>query len=178
MTETAPLERPRRANSKRDRALGPALVSGNCLARHFGVTRQHVQKLAHSGVIERGPGQLFDQEASRLRYLAHLRTERSRSPRSVADTEHTAIKTQMLKLKLMEKRAELCRQSDVDELIDQIVGITLTAMSSMPARCAPRGDLATRRRIEEVVFEVRTEIANISQRKADEYREPPLDQQG
>jgi hypothetical protein len=29
-----------------------------------------------------------------------------------------------------------------------------------------------------VVFEVRTEIANIAQRKADEYGEPPLEQQG
>ena len=51
-------------------------------------------------------------------------------------------------------------------------------MSSMPARCASRGDLATRRCIERVIFEVRTEIANIAQRKADEYGEPPLDQQG
>jgi hypothetical protein len=48
-------------------------------------------------------------------------------------------------------------------------------MSSMPARCAPRGDLATRRCIEQVVFEVRTEIANIAQRKADEVGEPPLE---
>ena len=53
------------------------------------------------------------------------------------------------------------------------MGVTLTAMSSMPARCAPRGDLATRRCIEQVVFEVRTEIANIAQRKADEAGEPP-----
>jgi hypothetical protein len=48
-------------------------------------------------------------------------------------------------------------------------------MSSMPARCAPRGDLATRRCIEQVVFEVRTEIV---QRKADEAGEPPLSEQG
>jgi hypothetical protein len=54
----------------------------------------------------------------------------------------------------------------------------LTAMNSMPARCAPRGDLATRRCIEQVVFEVRTEIAQIAQRKADEAGEPPLSEQG
>ena len=53
-------------------------------------------------------------------------------------------KTEMLQLKLAEKRGELVRQSDVDALIDELVGVTLTAMSSMPARCAPRGDLATR----------------------------------
>ena len=42
-------------------------------------------------------------------------------------------------------------------------------------RCAPRGDLAIRRSIERVVFEVRTEMANVCQQMADEYGEPPLD---
>jgi hypothetical protein len=50
-------------------------------------------------------------------------------------------------------------------------------LSSLPARCAPRGDLATRRSIERVVFEVRTEIANVCQQMADKHGEPPLDQQ-
>jgi hypothetical protein len=58
-------------------------------------------------------------------------------------------------------------------LIDGLCGVVLTALSSMPARCAPRGDLMTRRAIERVVFEVRTEIADIAQKKADEYGEPP-----
>ena len=49
----------------------------------------------------------------------------------------------------MEKRKELVRQDDVDALIDQIAGTVLTAMS---ARCAPRGDLATRRAIGQVVL--------------------------
>ena len=84
----------------------------------------------------------------------------------------------MLQLRLLEKKRELVRQTDVDELIDQIAGVTLTALSSLPARCAPRGDLATRRAIERVVFEVRTEIATICQQMADERGEPPLDQQG
>jgi hypothetical protein len=43
----------------------------------------------------------------------------------------------------------------------------------MPARCVPRGDLATRRAIERVVFEVRTEIANTCLEMAD--KKPPLE---
>ena len=89
--------------------------------------------------------------------------------------DHVAVKTEMLKLRLMEKQHELVRRSDVDALIDDLAGVTLTALSSMPARCAPRGDLATRRVIERVVFEVRTEIAKVCQQKADERDEPPLD---
>ncbi len=75
----------------------------------------------------------------------------------------------------MEKKRELVRQAGVDALIDGIVGVTLTHLSSMPARCAPRGDLAIRRSIERVVFEVRTEIAKLCQQMADKNGEPPLD---
>ena len=80
-------------------------------------------------------------------------------------------------MRLMEKRRELVRQADVNELVDGHAGVTLTALSSLPARCAPRGDLATRRNIERVVFEVRTEMANVCQQMADKWSEPPLDQQ-
>jgi hypothetical protein len=69
------------------------------------------------------------------------------------------------------------RQADVDALIDGIAGVTLTALSSLPARCAPRGDLVIRRNIERVVFEVRSEIAAICLQMADKSGEPPLDQQ-
>jgi phage terminase Nu1 subunit (DNA packaging protein) len=82
----------------------------------------------------------------------------------------------MLQLRLMEKKRELVRRDAVDELIDQIAGTVLTALSSMPARCAPRGDLATRRSIERVVFEVRTEIAKVCLEMADKNGEPPLEQ--
>jgi hypothetical protein len=68
-----------------------------------------------------------------------------------------------LRLRIAEKQRELVRRTDVDGLIGDIAGVTLTALSSLPARCAPRGDLATRRGIERVVFEVRTEIANVCQ---------------
>jgi hypothetical protein len=75
----------------------------------------------------------------------------------------------MLQLRLMEKRRELVRRTDVDDLIDGIADVTLTALSSLPARCAPRGDLAIRRSIERVVFEVRTEIAKVCQEMADKH---------
>jgi len=64
---------------------------------------------------------------------------------------------------------------DVDTLIDGIAGVTLTALAGLPARCAPRGDLATRRSIERVVFEVRTEMAKVCQEMADKCGEPALD---
>jgi len=80
-----------------------------------------------------------------------------------------------LRIRIEEKQRTLVRQSEVDELIDQIAGVTLTALSSLPARCAPRGDLATRRAIERAAFEVRTEIAKVCEEMADKCGEPALD---
>ncbi|MFZ0848286.1 MAG: hypothetical protein WAO08_03650 [Hyphomicrobiaceae bacterium] len=135
------------------------------------MSRQNVGRLtAETVLVQRSDGS-YDQTANRLRYIKHLRTSRPHSPRTAADAEHVKAKTEMLQLKLAERRGELVQLSDVDALIDELVGVTLTAMSSMPARCAPRGDLAVRRCIERVIFEVRTEIANIAQRKADERNE-------
>jgi hypothetical protein len=125
-------------------------------------------------VIQRqGKGCPLDQ--SLISYLRYLRRERQPSPRTEADADHVRAKTEMLQLRLMEKKRELVRESDADELIDSIAGVTLTALSSLPARCAPRGDLAIRRSIERVVFEVRTEIANVCQQMADKAGEPPVD---
>jgi len=108
-------------------------------------------------VIERRADGLFDH--SRLKYLAHLRAEHRRSPRAAADAELASAKAALLRIRIEEKQRTLVRQTEVDELIDQIAGVTLTALSSLPVRCAPRGDLAVRRAIERAVFEVRTEIA-------------------
>ena len=117
----------------------------------------------------------FPLDQSRVAYLRYLRRGRRQSARTEADAAHAKAKTELLQIRIMEKRRELVRQSDVDELIDRIAGVTLTALSSLPARCAPCGDLATRRAIERVVFEVRTEIANICLEMADKHGEPPLD---
>ena len=145
MTETtSERSRAKRANGKQSRALGPVLVSGNRLAKHFGCVRSYVETLAQQGVIERRADGLFDQDRARLAYITHLRSERTRSPRSTADAEHTAVKTEMLKLRLMEKRGQLCLQSDVDDLIHKIVGITITGLSGLEARCALPGDFVTR----------------------------------
>ena len=167
--ETVTVDRPPVTN-------GAATVSASALALHLDCSRTYIGKLEAEGVIQQ-QGDGFPLDQSRIAYLRYLRRERRQSPRSEADADHVKVKTEMLQLRLMEKKRELVRRADVDELIDTIAGVTLTALSSMPARCAPRGDLAIRRNIERVVYEVRTEIAAICQRMADKNGEPPLEQQ-
>ena len=176
MTETVTIVRPpvARAAVSRRRSAKPATVSASALALHLDCSRTYIGKLEAEGVIQRQGGG-FPLDQSRVAYLRYLRRERQQSPRAAADAEHAAARAALLRLRIEEKQRELVRRTDVDALIDGIAGVTLTALSSLPARCAPRGDLAIRRSIERVVFEVRTEIANVCQQMADKGGEPPLD---
>ena len=121
-------------------------------------------------------GDGFPLDQSRVAYLRYLRRERQQSPRSEADADHVKVKTEMLQLRLMEKRRELVRKADVDELIDTLAGVVLTHLSGMAARCS--NDLMVRRNIDAVVYEVRKEMAKVALEMADKNGEPPLSEQG
>jgi hypothetical protein len=175
MTETVANDRPPVAKPvSRPRSRKPATVSASALAQHLDCSRTYIGKLEAEGVIQR-QGDGFPLDQSRVAYLRYLRRERQQSPRAAADAENASAKAALLRIGIEEKQRKLVRRDDVNELIDGIAGVTLTALSSLPARCAQRGDLAIRRSIERVVFEVRTEIANVCQRMADKCGEPPPD---
>src|SRR6185295_14647281 len=53
-------------------------------------------------------------------------------PRTQADADFVKAKTEMLQLKLAEKRGELVLVSAVEELIETLAGVTLTKLSSLP----------------------------------------------
>ena len=176
MTETVAIDRPSVAKPvSRPRSTKPATVSASALAQHLDCSRTYIGKLEAEGVIQR-QGDGFPLDQSRVAYLRYLRRERRQSPRSEADADHVKVKTEMLQLRLMEKKRELVRREDVDALIDAMAGTVLTHLSGMAARCSR--DMAVRRNIDAVVTEIRREIATACLAKADEWNEPPLNSQG
>ena len=176
MTETVPIDRPpaARAAVSRPRSRKPATVSASALALHLDCSRTYIGKLEAVGVIQQlGDGFPLDQ--SRVAYLRYLRCERQQSPRAAADAEHALAKAALLRIRIEEKQRKLVRQDDVNELIDQIAGITLTHLSGMAARCSR--DMVVRRNIDAVVLQIRREIAEACSKAADENGEPPLNEQ-
>ena len=149
-------------------------VSASALALHLDCSRTYIGKLEADGVIQR-QGDGFPLDQSRVAYLRYLRRERRQSPRIEADADHVKAKTEMLQLRLMEKKRELLHRADFDEAIDSIAGIVVTHLSGLAARCS--NDLATRRKIDAVVYEVRKEMAKSALAMADQQGEPPLEQQ-
>ena len=85
---------------------------------------------------------------------------------------HAIAKTEMLQLRLMQQRKELVRMDEVMHDDRQHDGRGADGDVEHARTCAPRGDIAVRRAIEKVVFEVRTDLAEIAQRKADKAGEP------
>jgi hypothetical protein len=161
--------------AKRDRSrVADDVVSASSLASHLGMTRQAVQWLTSEAIVERRSDGLYNQAASRLRYIKHLRSS-TRSARSLADSRHTEAKAEMLRIKILQQQKKLVLREDCNALLDEVVGIVLTHLSGMAARCSR--DVVIRRAIDAVVHQVRTEMAQACEKLADERGEPPLDQQ-
>lgn len=154
---------------------GPTLVSSAALGKHFDCAPAYIRKLVEQGVIEKKSDGRYDLDQCRSKYLAHLRAERKLSPKGAADTEFTAAKAELIRIRVMEKKRELVKQSDVDELIDGIAGVLLSTLSMMPAQCAPVGDLPMRRRLEQWVFQTRKALAGVFTKMGDEAGEPLLE---
>jgi hypothetical protein len=165
------------AEDRQDAAAGgPVLVSAPALGLHLDLTGERIRQLAEDGVIERRPDGLFDQDQCRLSYLRWLRDPARRSVRSEAAAAFVTAKTEMLQMKLAEKRRDLVRRDEANALLDEAVGITLTHLGAWPARIAG-ADLRLRRKAEALLRELRRDIAIACDRMGDERGEPPLDQQ-
>jgi hypothetical protein len=98
-----------RAPKRRSGRLRTAVtVTATQLGAHLGLTRQRIGTLADTEhVIERLPDGRFDQDGCRLTYLKWLRDPARRSARSQADSAHVVAKTELLKLRLLEKRRDV-----------------------------------------------------------------------
>ena len=62
--------------------------------------------------------------------------KRQRKPDKASMVRDDVVTPNSLATRLMEKKKELVRQSDVDEIIEGIIGIVLTHLSGMAARCS------------------------------------------
>jgi hypothetical protein len=98
---------------------GANAASGSLLSLH--PCLPHISGSPGSGlpplpehVIERLPDGKFNQDDARLKYLAWLRDPARRSARSQADADFVRAKTQLLELRVGERRGTLIPKERVD----------------------------------------------------------------
>jgi hypothetical protein len=90
----------------------------------------------------------------------------------VLDIDFQIAKTELIRLRIAEKQRDTIPLDEAIATIDLCIGIMLTNMSGMAARCAGY-DLPLRRKIDQVVFETRVAISEAASKLADQRGEPP-----
>jgi hypothetical protein len=111
-----------------------ATVSASALALHLDCSRTYIGKLEAEGVIRRqGSGFLPDQ--SRVSYLRHLRRERRQSPRSEADADLQRAKSELIRIRIAERKRDLIPIDEAAGNVEQLIGLLLTGLGGLSARC-------------------------------------------
>jgi hypothetical protein len=134
------------------------IVSGAALARHLDFARPNLERLISDRVIERLADGRYDLDASRVRYLRHLRNLRRQSPGSAAQQAHTEAKTRLLALRVAERERRVVPVENLEAMIDGLCSLMNAKLFKLPARIGG-ADLRVRRRAEKVVHDVLKEIA-------------------
>ena len=156
----------------RPRSKKAATVGASALAEHLDCSRTYIGKLEAEGVIQRRSDGKFDQDQCRAAYLKHLREARKLSPRGAADVALQQAKAELVQLRVAERKATLIPGAQHEARVEAIAGVVLSALSSMPAQCAPVGDLPARRKLERWVHDVRLAMVKTMNEIADAEGEP------
>jgi hypothetical protein len=170
MAEAFIMSRPPKAAVAR--SAKPSTVSASALALHLDCSRTYILKLESEGVLQR-QGDGFPLDQSRVAYLRFLRRERRQSPRGEADADFQRAKSELIRLRIAEKQRSLIPLDEAVGHLDEVVGLFLSHLSGLAARCGSR-DLAVRREIDKAVFEMRVKISEAATKLADQRGEPPL----
>jgi hypothetical protein len=104
-------------------AKGAATVSASALALHLDCSRTYIGKLEAEGVIQR-QGDGFPLDQSRVAYLRFLRCERRQSTRGEADADFQRAKSELIRLRIAEKKRELIPQEEAFRQMEELVGLS------------------------------------------------------
>jgi hypothetical protein len=87
-----------------------------------------------------------------------------RTQRSKVDQAFTQAKTELIAIRVREKKKELIEFSEAMNTCEKLIGTMLTAMSGMAPRIARLVEgnafLSVRREVDQIIFETRTSLAN------------------
>ena len=142
---------------RRRRTSPDGSVNATTVGQHLDLSHQRVLQLVEENLLQRLPNGRFDLNDCRLRYIHWLRDPERRSAKSKADQEFTQAEADLIRIRIAEKQRELILYSEAEETGDKMIGTVLTKLSGLSARVG--GDPIQRRKTEQVVFEIRTKMA-------------------
>jgi hypothetical protein len=138
-------------------------VNAAALARHFGVTTTYIRRLSKEAVIGTESDGKFDQDKSRLAYIAHLRSRRN--IKAEGDASYRKLKNKKLQIEIATLEGELIALVEAFSLCDHIIGAFRAGLSGLPARIT--NDAALRSQIEAACDQLLTRLADEFERQAE-----------
>jgi len=93
--------------ASRPRSRKPATVSASAMALHLDCSRAYISKLEAEGVIQR-QGDGFPLDQCRVDYLRFLAARAQALTRTEADADHVKAKSELLQIKIEEKKRLIC----------------------------------------------------------------------
>jgi hypothetical protein len=164
------------ARSKQHK-VASVIVGAKQLARHLDLTHPRIAQLVDEHVLERLPSGKFNLDDSRVRYIRWLRDSERRTAKSKVDSEFVKAKTELIAIRVREKKRELIELDEAIEVSEKLIATMLVAMGGMAPRVArvAGNSLAVRREVDAIVYETRVSMANTFNKFADEAGEPPLE---
>ena len=146
------------------------------LAKHLDLTHPRISQLVDEQVLERLPNGRFNLDESRVRYIRWLRDPERRTARSKVDSDFVKAKTELIAIRVREKRRELMETAEAMEMSEKLIGTVLTAMSGMAPRVARlvegNSSLVIRRQVDRIVYDTRVSLANQFNEFAEWAKEP------
>lgn len=137
-------------------------ASGQHLALHLGLSATHIRRLVKEGIVERGPDEKFDLDASRLAYIGHLRTHRNRQ--AEGNNTYRRLKNHKLQIEIAKLNGTLINLEECVTLTEQLVGSFRAGLSGLPARIT--SDIVLRGQIGAACDEMLTQLSDDYERKS------------
>lgn len=137
-------------------------VNAAALARHFGVTTTYIRRLSKEAVIGTEDDGKYDEDKSRLAYIAHLRSRRN--IKAEGDASYRKLKNKKLQIEIATLEGDLIALDEAIALGEQLVGAFRAGLSGFPARVT--NDAALRSQIEAACDQLLTRLADEFERHA------------
>ena len=134
----------------------------------IGVTDRYVRQLVQEGRIKRDANGVLTVFAVVSGYLEAKDREIEQIRLKAADNEVRRAKASLLNMSLAEKQRELVPRDETEEFVGLLIGEIVSRLQGLPARYTR--DVSERRRLEDLISNVRGEVADIARKLGEAFR--------
>lgn len=118
---------------------------------------ERIRQLVKAGYIPKASRNMYPLVGLVQGHIRYMRDEERRSSKSAAESGLKAARQKEVELRIAERSGDLINVNEHSDIVDELCGLFLSGLASLPARATR--DVALRRKIEIECDAIRTELA-------------------